>query len=318
MMEVLRRWPIAAATLAVLVLAALMLGARLLLSGDPGEDMTVAGAVDPGGSPVTATTAMPAAPLPSSAAAGFPERAAQQVDWRQSATRLESAAATLSAAIRAARAGDAAAQYHVARTIGFCRGLEDAGDAGSEAARRACGEILAHPGLADLGAGRPAEAWVTMLGEAVRAGEPRALGYAALHCINGSPCDPMGGSDRNMSLASAQSRAGRAIASGDPEAIFSAGRAIASDSVGRSPVRGAAWMLVACRKGFDCSASNELNEALRCTAGRAGCAPGGNVEDRLQTALGPGGFAEAYALSQEFSQLLEAGDPPVRSWAFGR
>ena len=109
----------------------------------------------------------------------------------------------------------------------------------------------------------------------------------------------------------------RPVASGDPEAIFSAGLAIASESAGRNPVRGAAWLLVACRRGYDCSTSNELNEALRCPPGEATCATGGNVEDRLQAELGPGGFAEAYALSQEFSQLLEGGDPPVRSWAFG-
>lgn len=313
----LRRRPALSAFLGVITLAAVMLGAKLLLSGEQARSVHPPPAAD-ATAPVR-TNAPAASDLPPySADAGAPQRPQEAAGWRRAGTRLDAAAGTLPEAIRAARAGDAEARYHVARTVGFCRGPGETVDAASEAARRACSEILAQPGLADLGAGQPGDAWVPMLGEAVRAGEPRALGYAALHCVDGSPCDPMGGTDRNMSLASAQSRAGRAIASADPEAIFHAGRAIASAAVGRNPVRGAAWMLVACREGYDCSASNELNEALRCPSGQTGCVSGGNVEDRLRAELGPAGFAEAYALSQEFAQLLEAGDPPVRSWAFGR
>ena len=316
MIEWLRRRPALSAVLGVILLAAVMLAVMLLLSGGPDPRVASPPAVD---AMAPIRTDAPAArdPPPPSADTGVPPLRPGEPEWQRASTRLDAAAGTLSEAVRAARAGDAEARYHVARTVGFCRGLGGAGDAASDAARRVCREILAHPGLAGLGAGQPGDAWVPMLGEAVRAGEPRALGYAALHCVDGSPCDPMGGTSRNMSLASAQSRAGRAIASGDPEAIFHAGRAIASASVGRNPVRGAAWMLVACRRGYDCSASNEFNEALRCPPGQSGCASGGNVEDRLQAELGPGGFAEAYALSQEFAQLLEAGDPPVRSWAFG-
>ena len=318
MMAWLRHRPALSAVLGVMALAALMLGAMLLLSRRPPPDTPPVPQVDAKAPAGADTIAVPTMPTPAPEVTGVPERPQTGGRWQSASTQLEAAAETLSEAVRAARAGDAAAQYHVARTVRFCRSLGDSADGVPEVARGPCREILAHPGLPGLGAGQPGDAWVTMLGEAVRAGEPRALGYAALHCVDGSACDPMGGTDRNMSLAAAQSRAGRAIASGDPEAIFNAGLAIASATVGRNPLRGTAWLLVACRKGYDCSASNELNEALRCPSGETRCATGGNLEDRLQAELGPGGFAEAYALSQEFSQLLEAGDPPVRSWAFGR
>ena len=312
MMDWIRRKPGLAAAAAVVSLAALIVGILLLLAPPPAVTparSVPAQAVQPRQSPATAERPPAAAILPVPA---------ERPDWRRSSTRLDAAAATLSDALRAAGAGDAAAQYHVARTVRFCLHEDLAGPGSAQAVQRACGSILSNPGLAELAQGPAADAWVPLLKDAIRAGEPRALAYAALYCVDGSPCDPMSGQDRGMSLASAQSRAGRAIASGDPEAIFHAGLAIANDSIGRNGVRGAAWMLVACARGYDCSPANELNELLACPAGRAGCVPGANVNDRLESSLGSAGYAEAFALSQEYGQLLESGEPPVRSWSFGR
>jgi len=313
-MELMRRKPVLAVALAVILLAALMVGVLLLLAPPPTVET-----VRPVRSQAAGSTQAPSMPaVESRPVAATADRPADRPDWRRASTRLEDAARTFPDALRAARDGDAAALYHVAHITRFCR-LEQAAVAGlPEASQRACSDILASPELARLAGGSSGEAWVAALNDAVRAGNPRALAYAALHCVDGSPCDPMSGQDRGMSLASAQSRAGRAIASGDPEAIFHAGLAIANDSIGRNAVKGAAWMLVACGRGYDCSAANQLNEALVCPAGRPGCVPGANVNDRLEAGLGSAGYAEAFALSQEFSQLLEAGEPPVRSWSFGR
>lgn len=316
MRDLIRRRPGTAAVLGVVALAALMVGVMLLLA--PPEAPVERAAADR--EPARAVVAGPArAKTPE---AGPRQEvvapAAAAADWRQATTRLADAARSFPDALRAAREGDPAARYHVARTLRLCQPEEGAAQGAPEAVQRACQSIMSTPGLAEPGTGRSGDVWIPMLNEAVRAGNPRALAYAALHCVDGTPCDPMGGTDRNMSLASAQSRAGRAIASGDPEAIFHAGRAIADATIGRNAVRGAAWMLVACARGYDCSAANQLNEALRCPAGQGGCAAGGNVEDALQAGLGAAGYAEAYALSQEYAQLLEAGEPPVRTWAFGR
>jgi hypothetical protein len=154
------------------------------------------------------------------------------------------------------------------------------------------------------------------LEEALREGDPRAYGYAALHCGPGSDCDPVPG-DRAMSLASAQVRAGLAIRSGDAEAIYDAGRAIASDQLGRNPLRGAAWMLVACERGYDCSAGNALNEALRCDEADPDCRPGANVTDLLAAQLGPADYARAFALAAEYDAKLTRGEVADRELAFG-
>jgi len=152
---------------------------------------------------------------------------------------------------------------------------------------------------------------------ALQAGDPRAYGYAALHCGPGSDCDPVPG-DRAMSLAAAQVRAGLAIRSGDAEAIYDAGRAIASDQLGRNPLRGAAWMLVACERGYDCSAGNALNEALRCDEADPACRPGANVTDLLAAQLGPADYARAFALAAEYDAQLTRGELGDREVAFGR
>jgi len=151
---------------------------------------------------------------------------------------------------------------------------------------------------------------------ALRTGEPRAYGYAALHCGPGSDCDPVPG-DRAMALASAQVRAGLAIRSGDAEAIYDAGRAIASDQLGRNPLRGAAWMLVACERGYDCSAGNAHNEALRCDEADPACRPGANVTDLLAAQLGPADYARAFALAAEYDAKLTRGEVADRELAFG-
>jgi hypothetical protein len=154
------------------------------------------------------------------------------------------------------------------------------------------------------------------LAEALQAGDPRAYAYSALYCVPGSGCDPAPG-DRAVALAASQVRAGLAIRSGDPEAIYHGGLAIAHRALGRNLPRGAAWMLVACRRGYNCVSPGELDRAWPCGVRDEACRAATTVEDRLQSVLGPGGFARAYALADEFSVLLDSGDVPESAVTYG-
>lgn len=154
------------------------------------------------------------------------------------------------------------------------------------------------------------------LAAAMQAGDPRAYAYSALYCGVGTGCDPAPG-ERHVALAASAVRAGLAVRSGDPEAVYHAGLAIANAALGRSPLRGAAWMLVACRRGYDCAAPAELDRSWPCAAGDAACRAATTVEDRLQAALGANGYARAYTLADEFGAMLDAGDVPESAVAYG-
>lgn len=154
------------------------------------------------------------------------------------------------------------------------------------------------------------------LAGAVQAGDPRAYAFSALYCVPGSGCDPSPG-DRAVALAASQVRAGLAIRSGDPEAVYHAGLAVAHPALGRSALRGAAWMLVACRRGYDCVEPAELDRSWPCPANDAACRSATTVEDRLQALLGAGQFARAYTLADEFGAMLDAGEVGEGAVAYG-
>lgn len=154
------------------------------------------------------------------------------------------------------------------------------------------------------------------LAEGVQAGDPRAYAFSALYCVHGSGCDPSPG-DRGVALAASQVRAGLAIRSGDPEAVYHAGLALAHPTLGRSGLRGAAWMLVACRRGYDCVEPAELDRSWPCAASDDACVSTTTVEDRLQAILGAGNFARAYTLADEFGAMLDAGEVSEAAVAYG-
>lgn len=167
-----------------------------------------------------------------------------------------------------------------------------------------------------LAAARGDGAASARLAEALQAGDPRAYAFSALYCVPGSGCDPSPG-DRAVALAASQVRAGLAIRSGDPEAVYHAGLALAHPALGRSARRGAAWMMVACRRGFDCAAPAELDRSWPCAAGNDACRSATTVEDRLQAILGAGNFARAYTLADEFGAMLDAGEVTEAAVAYG-
>ncbi len=266
-------------------------------------------------------TAQPAAPAPAPPPSARPQAAAQPVtDWRNAGGSLRDVLTSLPAAVADALAGDARAKYHLARMLMVCQQASNAGRTGSEDTWADCRAILASPALERLAGADGAAGvagWAPLLADAVQAGDPRAYGYAALYCTSGSPCDPVGGGDRVMTLAAAQTRAGLAIRSGDPEAMFNAGLAIASPQMGRNPVRGAAWMLAACERGYDCTGENAMNQELICPRTATDCLPGASLRDRLQARLGAADYARAYALAQQYQQDLDSGSVPERAVVFG-
>jgi hypothetical protein len=167
-----------------------------------------------------------------------------------------------------------------------------------------------------LAAARGDAAAAGRLAKAMQAGDPRAYAYSALYCVPGSGCDPAPG-ERAVALAASQVRAGLAIRSGDPEAVYHAGLAIAQSSLGRNPLRGAAWMLVACRRGYRCAAPDDLDRAWSCAGQDAACRAATTVEDRLQAVLGAAQYARAFTLADEYAAQLDAGELPESAVAYG-
>ncbi|MCU0974697.1 MAG: hypothetical protein MUC71_00095 [Steroidobacteraceae bacterium] len=197
----------------------------------------------------------------------------------------------------------------------------DAAPGGSSAPAREAGAAAAPPTATvtrevAMAAARGDGAAAARLAEAVQEGDPRAYAFSALYCVHGSGCDPAPG-DRMVALAASQVRAGLAIRSGDPEAIYHAALAIAQPALGRSAMRGAAWMLVACRRGYDCLEPAELDRSWPCAANDDACRSATTVEDRLQAILGAGSFARAYTLADEFGAMLDDGDVTEAAVAYG-
>lgn len=315
-----KRHPLAAVTFGVVVLTVAIVAIRWQAAREAVLPDSVPVASDAIEAPEPAPVQRVAVPEPAPSKAVPMAQTAPPADWRQASGRMEDVLASLPSAVADALGGDPAAKYHLARTLMVCQLAGNAGRTGPEETWAACREIMASPALGQLSGPNTAggvAGWAPLLADAVQAGDKRAYGYAALYCGSGSPCDPTSGDDRLMSLAAAQTRAGLAIRSGDPEAIFHAGLAIGNARLGRNPLRGAAWMLVACERGYDCSGENELNQELICPRGAPDCIPGSSLRDRLQARLGSATYAEAYALAQRYQQDLDSGEVPERAIAFG-
>lgn len=97
------------------------------------------------------------------------------------------------------------------------------------------------------------------------------------------------------------------LQSGDPEALFRIGLALSSGRFGGDPVKGAAIALAACDLGYDCSANNPENSFSACEA-TAACPGNADFSYYVQQGMGEGSYAKAYALAQEFEDLLARHD----------
>ncbi len=107
----------------------------------------------------------------------------------------------------------------------------------------------------------------------------------------------------------AQADLDRAIASGDPEALFSAGMII-TNGLYTDRIDGFALSLAACDLGLDCSASNRIgmNLPFGDCVGAGTCAPGTIFSDWVIKNLGEDDYARAYARAQQIKDALAQGD----------
>lgn len=106
-------------------------------------------------------------------------------------------------------------------------------------------------------------------------------------------------SRRSQLIAQAQKTLVSAVSTGDPEALFRTGTFLA-DGHAANEVRAFAIAIAGCNLGYDCSADS-----------LGGCAETGqciNFSDVVTKALGPSGYAKAYAMAQQLQEAISRGD----------
>jgi hypothetical protein len=107
----------------------------------------------------------------------------------------------------------------------------------------------------------------------------------------------------------AQEDLNRAIASGDPEAIFHAGMII-TNGLYVDRIEGFALSLAACDLGYDCAAANSNGSDFpfgECVA-MGTCPAGSTFPDWVTKNLGAEGYAQAYARAQQIKEALAQGN----------
>jgi hypothetical protein len=118
-----------------------------------------------------------------------------------------------------------------------------------------------------------------------------------------------GASANTTQVEVAQADINKAVASGDPDALFSAGMMI-TNGLYVDPIEGYALSLAACDLGHDCTAVNSSGSDLPfgdCVISGT-CASGSVFSDWVAKNLGADGYAQAYARAQEIKEALAQGD----------
>jgi TPR repeat protein len=109
-------------------------------------------------------------------------------------------------------------------------------------------------------------------------------------------------------IQSAEVNLKAAITSGDANAMFNVGMAIAgSNRIFGDPTQGLAIALAACELGYDCSADNPENDFSNCKLSGT-CPAEATLAYYLQQSLGGEKYAQLYARAQAIKQLEEDGD----------
>lgn len=96
-----------------------------------------------------------------------------------------------------------------------------------------------------------------------------------------------------------------AVASGDPQAVFDAG-VLLVNSHGSNIIRAFAVSMAGCDMGYDCSANNDQLFGDCAKAGT--CPPGETFSDMVSHAVGPAGYAKAYAMAEQLKFAISQGD----------
>lgn len=288
-----------------------------------------------------AVTHEQAPPMAGPAPSGQPQSlAAVRIDikWASQYRDTSDYVAFMRQAVAAAWQGDSSAQFYVGKLLQLCGGMSvemgvmkaiAAGKSAElpkslvekrESQAEQCGLLLqdaeifaALPPRAD---GYPADYWLRLSAEQ---GNPSASADIARSMVRerqvqGMADDPAAA---NRVFEEAEQSLQKAIANsgGDAEALFLIGEALfnarRTDADDRQ-LRGAAWMLVACERGYDCSLTNDKNEMARALAVCHGwqdpnCPEGSDVTQYIRN-LGQESFDKALALAAQFRQALDHSD----------
>jgi hypothetical protein len=97
-----------------------------------------------------------------------------------------------------------------------------------------------------------------------------------------------------------------AITSKDPDALYSAGMLLADGRLSADPLRGVAWVMVACDSGYDCSVRHAHNVYSLCA--QVGTCPPDKDWHKIQRALDPDSYARAHAMAEEFKKMMARND----------
>ena len=97
-----------------------------------------------------------------------------------------------------------------------------------------------------------------------------------------------------------------AITSKDPDALYSAGMLLADGRLSADPLRGVAWVMVACDSGYDCSVRHPHNVYSLCA--QVGTCPSDKDWHEIQQALDPDSYARAHAMAQELKKMMARND----------
>lgn len=112
-----------------------------------------------------------------------------------------------------------------------------------------------------------------------------------------------GGSEKTITMA--QKTLVNAISSGNPAAVFRAGLFL-SGGRASSRARAFAVAIAGCNLGYDCSTNNPVIFGSCAELGQ--CTSGLTFADIVQKAIGPSGYAQAYAEARQLEQAISRGD----------
>ncbi len=106
----------------------------------------------------------------------------------------------------------------------------------------------------------------------------------------------------SSALSTAQRDINSAVLSGNPDALFEVGTTL-SNGHGPDSLAGFALSIAACDLGYDCSAATNSEYFGFCVAA-GNCPAGTTFNDIVTKAVGPGGYASAYARAQQIENAL--------------
>lgn len=219
-------------------------------------------------------------------------------DWRARFDKANDYLRFVKEALPAAQAGDGRAAFYIAAALHQCP--LDAVAAGLQLPQRCLG--LAKEGVPG---DHDSTYWFA---QALGDGDPLAQADAARGAVGDVMADPqMPGNQQAAKLKIAQDYLRAAVASGDLDALWSAGQTLSSPVFAPDTLRGVAVALASCELGRDCSANNPEDPAHECVVAGT-CSPNGDYAYMLQQSLGQERYAQVNTQMRKVVQAERAGD----------